>query len=173
MEIQTRLATPDDLDALVGLVLQWRDLLQHSSLDTDDLRDSIARLLQDPNTDFLVATSPAGSSRSTRPKTPESRASAENLPGFGQQRYRYSLWLGREEAYLEDIFVVEEARSQGIGTRLMELAIERAKARNCAQIALYTNSANAESIALYERLGFESNTSRFPDSPNFYFVKGL
>ena len=173
MEIQTRLATPDDVDALVGLVLQWRELLQHSSLDADELKDSIGRLLDDPNTDFLVATTSAGDSPPSRSNTPASQDSAENLPGFGQQRYRYSLWLGREEAYFEDIFVVEEARGQGIGTRLMELAIERAKARNCAQIALYTNSANAESIALYERLGFESNTSRFPDSPNYYFVKGL
>lgn len=170
MEIQTRLATPDDLDALVGLVLQWRDLLQHSSLDANELRDSVARLLQDPDTDFLIATT----SRGVRARAGQKRPNPEAVQtGLVQQRYRYSLWLGREEAYFEDIFVVEEARGQGIGTRLLELAIERAKARNCAQIALYTNSANAESIALYERLGFESNTSRFPDSPNYYFVKDL
>ena len=156
MDIEFRPASANDLDALVGLVLKWRDLLPHSSLRDEQLQGSISRLLDDGDTEFFISIS-----RDGQPL------------GFVQQRYRYSLWLARPEAYFEDIFVVEEARGQGIGGRLLELAISHAIQRNCAQIALYTNSSNTESIALYERFGFESNTSRFPDSPNYYFVKAL
>ena len=156
MDISTRPANLQDANGIAALAAQWRDLLQHSTLTEGQLRKNIESLLGDPDTDFLIATSEDG-----------------ELLGFVQQRYRYSIWSGRAEAYLEDIFVVEQARGKGVGGRLLELALRRAEARKCAVITLYTNSGNADSIALYERFGFESCTTRFPDSRNYYFSKWL
>lgn len=154
--LEFRPASGNDIDILVGLMSKWRDLLRHSSLGDEQLKENLSVLLKDDNTEFLISIS----------------ADGEPL-GFVQQRYRYSLWLGRFEAYLEDIFVVENARGQRVGSRLMNLAVSQAKQRNCALIALYTNSDNVQSIAVYKKFGFESNTNRYPDSPNQYFVKAL
>lgn len=156
MDIVFRVASAHDVDALAGLAAQWRDLLQHSALTDRQLATNIERLLGDPDTELLIAISEIGEPM-----------------GFVQQRYRYSLWSGRAEAYLEDIFVVEHARGEGVGSRLLELAVTSAVARDCAVISLYTNSNNAESIALYERFGFKSHTRRFPDSRNYYFSRSL
>ncbi|MEM5875494.1 MAG: GNAT family N-acetyltransferase [Candidatus Aenigmatarchaeota archaeon] len=62
-----------------------------------------------------------------------------------------------EEPYalLEDVFVLEEYRSKGIGTELVKRAIELAKEKNCYKI-LATSRFEREYIhKWYEKLGFK------------------
>ncbi len=65
---------------------------------------------------------------------------------------RFSTWLGRPGLYLEDLYVVEKARGQGIGRRLMTrlaaIAIERGWGRIDFQV-LHWNPARR----FYRRLG--------------------
>jgi ribosomal protein S18 acetylase RimI-like enzyme len=97
----------------------------------------IEELIQDPNTDYLVARDTEGA-----------------CLAFLQQRYRRSIWSEGEEANLEDLFVGAGSRRLGLGARLVELAIQRAQARGCAVVTLDTNERNVKAIALYQRLGF-------------------
>jgi GNAT superfamily N-acetyltransferase len=66
---------------------------------------------------------------------------------------RFSTWLGRPGLYLEDLYVTEEARGQGVGKRLMArlaaIAVERGWGRIDFQV-LDWNPARRFS----ERLGF-------------------
>lgn len=58
-------------------------------------------------------------------------------------------------ALLEDVFVVEEERSKGIGTTLVKKAIELAKEKGCYKI-LATSRFEREHIhKWYEKLGFK------------------
>lgn len=65
---------------------------------------------------------------------------------------RFSTWLGRPCLYLEDLYVCEHARGQGVGRRLMArlaaIAVERGWARIDFQV-LDWNPARR----FYERLG--------------------
>lgn len=67
---------------------------------------------------------------------------------------------GGVAAFIEDVAVREKYRGQGIGAKLIEHLIEKAKKSGCYKINL---SCFRERIAFYERLGFkkESTTMRY------------
>jgi ribosomal protein S18 acetylase RimI-like enzyme len=78
--------------------------------------------------------------------------------GVCQLRFRHSVWTSTEDCWLEDLFVADEARGHGVGRALVELAIERARARGAARIELDTSESNTAAIALYESLGFSATS---------------
>ena len=73
-------------------------------------------------------------------------------PSFSSVRMR-PLWI------LNDLFVVPEARGQGVGRRLMEAARERAQAAGMVALALATEKNNTTAKALYESLGYQQDTA--------------
>ena len=143
MDATIRLATADDIDCLISLIIGFRDLGDDKFPTEDSLRRDLPRLIADDNAEFFLAVSPGG----------------ESL-GFLQQRYRFTLWLSGPEAYIEDLFVVEQARRMGIGRRLVELAVDRATARGCPLMSLDTTERNEQAIRLYERLDFSLRSPR-------------
>lgn len=64
---------------------------------------------------------------------------------------------------LAKLAVAQDARGSGLGRRLTQLAIERARRRGVAQLFLLSNSALAVAVRLYESLGFE-HRERPPDA---------
>ena len=44
---------------------------------------------------------------------------------------------------------------QGIGTKLIEAAVEEARKRNCARVFLITTNDNLHALGFYQRRGFE------------------
>jgi ribosomal protein S18 acetylase RimI-like enzyme len=137
MPLEIRVASETDLDALVRLAAAFRDHLGQSTPSDADFRRSMALLLKDVGTEFLVAYDAQGIAI-----------------GYVQSRFRHSAWTATLEAELEDVFVVPDARRCGVGRRLVELAIARATDRGCRSIGLNTNERNAGALALYRRLGF-------------------
>ncbi|UCH86295.1 MAG: GNAT family N-acetyltransferase [Dehalococcoidia bacterium] len=57
-------------------------------------------------------------------------------------------------AYLDDLFVLEHYRGQGIGTKLMREALNHARRSGCIRVELGTRRDNIRARRLYERLGF-------------------
>jgi GNAT superfamily N-acetyltransferase len=55
---------------------------------------------------------------------------------------------------IQDVFVPEELRGRGIGTRLSHAAEELARARGYSDISISTSVANEGALRLYRRLGF-------------------
>jgi ribosomal protein S18 acetylase RimI-like enzyme len=140
--ITVRIATPEDVGCLIPLILAFRNAGDDFPTE-ESLRSDLPRLLADRDTEFFVAGSPS------RP-----------CLGFLQQRYRHSLWLSAPEAYVEDLFVAEDARRRGMGRRLVEFAAERAKARGCPIISLDTTERNEQALRLYQGLGFSFMSER-------------
>jgi ribosomal protein S18 acetylase RimI-like enzyme len=136
-DFSVQLAEPADARCLATMATELRQELGEESPSLTEFLVRIEGLLHDPNTDYLVA-----------------RDNDGRCLAFLQQRYRRSIWSEGEEANLEDLFVAAASRSLGLGTRLVELAVERARARGCAVVTLDTNERNLKAIALYERLGF-------------------
>jgi len=72
--------------------------------------------------------------------------------GFALFFPTYSTWEGRPGIYLEDIFVVEEARKSGVGRKLMSALAALAVARGCARLELSVLHWNP-AREFYHRLG--------------------
>jgi GNAT superfamily N-acetyltransferase len=82
----------------------------------------------------------------------------EGPVGFALFFHNYSTFLARPGIYLEDLFVIPEARGRGYGkallARLAQLAIER----DCGRVEWAVLDWNTPSIRFYESLGAQMMT---------------
>jgi ribosomal protein S18 acetylase RimI-like enzyme len=67
---------------------------------------------------------------------------------------RESRWFPDDFAYLRVLAVLPQHRSQGIGHRLTEACIERARADGARSIGLMTTELMTVAKDMYERMGF-------------------
>lgn len=155
-DVSIRIASTADLESLVQLASAFRDHLQQSSPSNAEFQDAIARLLQDPDTEFFLA-----------------QAAQGNALGYSQCRYRYSAWVVGYQAELEDVFVLPVARRQGVGRQLVQFAIDRAIAKGCRSIGLNTNERNVGAIALYQQLGLQAERSLWQGGRQLWLEKIL
>jgi GNAT superfamily N-acetyltransferase len=129
-----RVAGPGDEAEVTRLMAAFRDFYDDSEPPDELIARVVAELIEDEDTEFLLAGSPA--------------------VGVAQLRFRPSIWTGTDDAWLEDLFVLEPARGDGVGRALVEACAERSRARGCKRLQLDTNETNTAALALYERLGF-------------------
>lgn len=134
---RTWIASRADGGEVTRMMVAFRDWWERDEPSEESFAAGVARLLEDPGTEFLLA------------------ADGERTVGVCQLRYRHGLWYDAPDCWLEDIFVDENARGIGIGRSLVEAAIERAERRGCRRVQLDVNEANAEALALYRGLGFD------------------
>jgi ribosomal protein S18 acetylase RimI-like enzyme len=134
------LAQPGEAGQVARLLLAFRDWFESEQPSEQSMAASVALLLEDPATEYLLA----------------SAADRERPSGICQLRFRHSVWTGTPDCWLEDLYVEAAARGRGLGTSLLRFAFERAGARGARRIELDTNEQNTTAIALYEALGFST-----------------
>ena len=139
--ITIRRARRDDVKAIVAMLAddplgsareRLEDPLPASYFHAFD------RLLADPNIELVVAEG-------------EGRAVIGCLqlcilPGLSSQ--------GASRGLIEDVRVASHCRSRGIGERLVQWAVEEARARGCRLVELLTHHTRVDAQRFYERLGF-------------------
>jgi len=154
-ETPLRVAGPGDSQVVASLIGAFRDYLEGSAPTEEAIGQAVPGLIADPNTEFLLAGEPE--------------------VGFAQVRFRPSVWTGSDDAWLEDLFVVEDARGEGVGRLLAEGALQRARKRGCGRIQLEANAANRQAVALYEGLGFRAShlPERWGEEPDVCFTLEL
>ncbi|MBN2349891.1 MAG: GNAT family N-acetyltransferase [Bacteroidales bacterium] len=67
---------------------------------------------------------------------------------------------------IHDIVVLNDYRNMGVGRKLMEGIIHKAKTIGCSKITLEVRSDNSRAQALYQDLGFEES-----EPPMFFWTK--
>ena len=60
---------------------------------------------------------------------------------------------GYKSLYVDDLCVCENRRGEGIGTKLLEHAVEYAKKNGCVCVELNVWECNKGAIAFYEKFG--------------------
>lgn len=78
---------------------------------------------------------------------------AEKALGFALFFHNYSTFKGAPGIYLEDLFVLPEARGRGIGQQLLTWLARTAVARGCARLEWAVLDWNEPAIGFYKRLG--------------------
>jgi GNAT superfamily N-acetyltransferase len=76
-----------------------------------------------------------------------------NPAGFALFFYNYSTFLTKPGIYLEDLFVMPDYRSQGIGKALLSYLAKLAVERDCGRVEWSVLDWNEPAIGFYQRMG--------------------
>jgi ribosomal protein S18 acetylase RimI-like enzyme len=150
--IEVRVAQRGDEREVSALIAAFRDSYDESEPSDEQISRGVSKLIHQADTEFLLAGRPA--------------------VGVAQLRYRLAIWTGTEDAWLEDVFVIAEARGSGVGRALVVECVERARSRGCKRIQLDTSEGNKIARSLYESLGFR-DAKRPADGRDLYFTLWL
>jgi GNAT superfamily N-acetyltransferase len=135
------LAQPHEAPDVARLLVAFRNLIGFDWPSDASFEASVARLMGDEATEYLLGAQRAGAPAG----------------GVVQIRYRWSVWREGYDCLLEDLYVAPEARRGGLGRALVAETIARARARGCRRVELDTAEANTAARALYESMGFDND----------------
>jgi GNAT superfamily N-acetyltransferase len=140
LSLSFRLATRGDVPDIIRMLAD--DPLgakreAYASPLPDSYYTAFEAISQDPNNELVVA------------------ALGGRVVGVLQLTFiPYLTYRGSWRALIEGVRVDSAVRSGGIGKRLFEWAIERAKQRGCRLVQLTSDKARPDAIRFYENLGF-------------------
>ena len=153
-EDSLRVAPPAEAEVVGRLLAAFRNYYGEEEPSDEEMLAAVRRLIGTPDTEYLLVGEPA--------------------TGVAQIRFRPSVWTGTDDCWVEDVFVEEASRGQGLGRRLIDGCVARARRRGCRRIQLDANERNEGAIALYRSLGFESGSpARWDGARDLYFTLWL
>ncbi len=138
--LRIRPTTREDFDAIVPLLQQ---LWPARPIDWKAARDIFERGLTSGRRAYLCA------------------CLGKKIIGFGTLMIRDCLWLQGDVGYICDLVVDQEHRGTGVGTALVERAVEIAKERRCRRVESDSGFHRVEAHRFYERRGFEKRAFLF------------
>jgi GNAT superfamily N-acetyltransferase len=126
----------DELDALVALLVT--QLREHGNeLPDDAIAEAAGGMIRRPQRgQFLIA------------------RAGDALVGFAALSFLWTLERGGRAVWLDELYVVPERRSQGIGAALLGAALDAARAAGAVAVDLEIESDYARASTLYRRAGF-------------------
>ncbi|MGW0418557.1 N-acetyltransferase family protein [Streptomyces sp. NPDC003015] len=140
-DLDIRPATTDDVSAIVGMLAD--DPLGAQRESPDDLepyRAALERLSSDPNQHVVVA---------TREDRVVGTLQLTIVPGLSRR--------GATRSIIEGVRIHADERGSGLGSRLIEWAIEESRRQNCQLVQLTSDNTRTDAHRFYERLGFTAS----------------
>ena len=140
-DLEIRPAALQDLSAIVGMLAD--DPLGAQRESPDDLApymNALERLSSDPNQHLVVA---------TREGRVVGTLQLTVIPGLSRR--------GATRSIIEGVRIHADERGSGLGTRLIEWAIEESRHQNCQLVQLTSDTTRADAHRFYERLGFTAS----------------
>ncbi len=145
--LRMREATSDDLPAIVALLADDENgaLREDARLPLDPgyvaAFDAIAAL---PNQELIVAEQDG------------------RIVGTMQLSYLPGLsFRGRWRGQIEAVRIASALRGHGLGTAMIEWAVERCRARGCKMVQLASKRTRLDAHRFYERMGWDKSHSGF------------
>jgi ribosomal protein S18 acetylase RimI-like enzyme len=139
MSLGVRPATPADLTLLLPMVnaLQVHERLPAPGAEVEK---ALHDLLADDRFGCVLVAEQGG------------RPVGYTVLGFG-----YSLEFHGRDAFVDELYVAEEARGAGIGNLLLDAAEVACRARGIKALHLESGHGNPRATGLYERRGFKAH----------------
>ncbi|CAM5509714.1 MULTISPECIES: GNAT family N-acetyltransferase [Streptomyces] len=144
-DLEIRPAATDDIPAIVGMLAD--DPLGARRESPDDLTPYLAafeRLTNDPNQHLVVA---------VREGRVIGTLQLTVIPGLSRR--------GATRSIIEAVRIHADERGSGLGTRLIEWAIDESRRQNCQLVQLTSDKSRTDAHRFYERLGFASSHAGF------------
>jgi hypothetical protein len=76
--------------------------------------------------------------------------------GLAHSVYQRSTWTLEDYCYLQDLFVADDARGDGIGRALIEHVYADARLRGASRVHWLTHESNRSAMQLYDRVADRS-----------------
>jgi GNAT superfamily N-acetyltransferase len=140
-DFEIRRATAEDIPAIVAMLAD--DPLGARRESPDDpapYRAAFERLSRDPN-QYLVVAVRDGRTVGTLQLT--------MVPGLSRR--------GATRSVIEAVRIHADERGNGLGTELIEWAVEESRRQGCALVQLTSDVTRIDAHRFYERLGFEAS----------------
>jgi GNAT superfamily N-acetyltransferase len=144
-DLEIREATAGDLPAIVAMLAD--DPLGAQRESPDDLapyRAALQRLEADPNQHLVVA---------VRTGRVIGTLQLTIIPGLSHQ--------GATRALIEAVRIHSDERGSGLGSLLIEWAIDTARRLDCRMVQLTSDKSRTDAHRFYERLGFTASHEGF------------
>ncbi|GAA2791658.1 GNAT family N-acetyltransferase [Streptomyces showdoensis] len=140
-DLEIRPARQDDLPAIIAMLAD--DPLGSQRESPEDLTPYTAaflRLDRDPNQHLVVA---------EREGRVVGTLQLTVIPGLSRK--------GTTRSIIEGVRIHADERGSGLGTRLIEWAVEESRAEGCRLVQLTSDVTRTDAHRFYERLGFEAS----------------
>ncbi|MFH8241730.1 GNAT family N-acetyltransferase [Streptomyces sp. NPDC018321] len=144
-DLEIRPTTEDDLSAIVAMLAD--DPLGARRESPDDLSPYLAafeRLSADPNQHLVVA---------VRNGRVVGTLQLTIVPGLSRR--------GATRSVIEGVRVHADERGGGLGTQLMEWAVDESRRQGCQLAQLTSDNTRTDAHRFYERLGFSASHTGF------------
>ncbi|MEU1004859.1 GNAT family N-acetyltransferase [Streptomyces tibetensis] len=144
-DLEIRAAAADDVPAIVAMLAD--DPLGAQRESPDDLTPYLAaleRLRSDPNQHLVVA---------VREGRVVGTLQLTIIPGLSRR--------GATRSIVEGVRIHADERGSGLGTQLIEWAIEESRTEGCQLVQLTSDKTRADAHRFYERLGFTASHTGF------------
>jgi GNAT superfamily N-acetyltransferase len=136
-DVTIRLATPDDWEAVAGLLVELGRGVADGTAHDPTHRQAFAGHIRNLGNVTLVA------------------QIGDEVVGVVDMEYHQRLGDHRPQARVNDVVVTESSRGIGVGTALLRRAEELARMRGCFRMALVTATWREATIAFYRREGWQ------------------
>ncbi|MDT0463194.1 GNAT family N-acetyltransferase [Streptomyces gibsoniae] len=140
-DLEIRRAVVEDVPAIVALLAD--DPLGAQRESPDDLTPYLAalgRVDSDPNQHLMVA---------VRDDRIIGTLQLTIIPGLSR--------MGANRSIIEGVRIHAEERGSGLGTQLIEWAIDESRRLDCQLVQLTSDISRTDAHRFYERLGFEAS----------------
>ncbi|KES05357.1 GNAT family acetyltransferase [Streptomyces toyocaensis] len=140
-DLEIRGAAAGDLPAIVGMLAD--DPLGAQRESPDDLRPyraAMERLATDPNQHLVVA---------VREGRVVGTLQLTIVPGLSRR--------GSTRSIIEGVRIHADERGSGLGSRLIEWAIDTSRREGCRLVQLTSDNTRTDAHRFYERLGFTAS----------------
>jgi ribosomal protein S18 acetylase RimI-like enzyme len=138
MDVSIEKAGPADLDPLCDLLA--RQFAEHRiAAPPAKVRAALSGLLKDRRRGTILVA-----------------RSADGLAGMAILAFCWTVEHGGQSAWLDELYVREELREQGLGGRLLDEALREARRFGCAAVDLEVDQDHERAERLYRRRGFRS-----------------
>ncbi|MFI8166849.1 GNAT family N-acetyltransferase [Streptomyces sp. NPDC086081] len=144
-DLEIRTAGADDVPAIVALLAD--DPLGAQRESPDDLTPyltALERLRADPNQRLVVA---------VREGRVVGTLQLTIIPGLSRR--------GATRSIIEGVRIHAEERGSGLGSRLIEWAVDESRAAGCQLVQLTSDKSRTDAHRFYERLGFTASHTGF------------
>ncbi|WP_338781001.1 GNAT family N-acetyltransferase [Streptomyces sp. DG1A-41] len=144
-DLEIRPVTADDVPAIVAMLAD--DPLGAQRESPDDLAPyltALERLSADPNQRLVVA---------VREARVVGTLQLTIIPGLSRR--------GATRSIIEGVRVHADERGSGLGTRLIEWAIDESRHQGCQLVQLTSDNTRTDAHRFYERLGFTASHTGF------------
>ena len=144
-DLGIRAAVADDVPAIVGMLAD--DPLGAQRESPDDLApylSALERLGADPNQRLVVA---------VREGRVVGTLQLTIIPGLSRR--------GATRSIVEGVRIHADERGSGLGTELIERAIEESRDQGCQLVQLTSDQTRTDAHRFYERLGFTASHTGF------------